>query len=235
MTSRVTSSRRSSARRATSCAVISSSTITTPAPIATATSSRRAVSRASSNSRAARRGAPVLLDGELVGRARHRLEVADLGAEEDPLHLRMAPGLQRRVGLGVERHERVEGRRRARRAAPARAARAAPSARPRAALGALRRCLERRPAAPAVVAVGGLPAVHVGDRELQLERERLPRAGARWTSSKRSPSVPNAASATPIVTSGPSTVSAIAASSFARIVTRATSQARQGGYRPRRR
>jgi hypothetical protein len=34
---------------------------------------------------------------------------------------------------------------------------------------------ELRPAAPAVVAVGGLPAVEVGHLELQLERERLAR------------------------------------------------------------
>ena len=53
------------------------------------------------------------------------------------------------------------------------------------------------------------------------------RSPARWTSSERSPSEPNAASATPIVTTGPMTVSTIAASSFARIVTCAPSQFRQ--------
>jgi hypothetical protein len=41
----------------------------------------------------------------------------------------------------------------------------------------LARAHELRPAAPAVVAVGGLPAVEVGDAELQLERQR-PRGGA---------------------------------------------------------
>src|SRR5215218_4792876 len=54
-------------------------------------------------------------------------------------------------------------------------------------------------------------------------------AFARWTSSNRSVSVPNADSATAIVTSGPSTVSAIAATNFARMVTGAPSQAGQGG------
>src|SRR5215203_448295 len=52
---------------------------------------------------------------------------------------------------------------------------------------------------------------------------------ARCTSSNRSPSVPNAVSATPIVTTGRSTVSTMAAISRARMVTRAPSQPRQGG------
>jgi hypothetical protein len=59
------------------------------------------------------------------------------------------------------------------------------------------------------------------------------RAPARCTSSERSSSDPNAASATPIVTTGPMTVSTIAASSLARIVTSAPSQPRQAGYGPR--
>src|SRR5215208_3066818 len=45
------------------------------------------------------------------------------------------------------------------------------------------------------------------------------RSPAAFTSSNRSPSVPKAASATPIVITGPSTVRAMATASFARIVT----------------
>ena len=89
------SSRRSSARRTTSCTVMSSSTITTPAPIATATSSRRALSRAASNSCGRRRGLAPLLGGERLRGARHRREVLELGAEQDPLRLGRVAGLQR--------------------------------------------------------------------------------------------------------------------------------------------
>src|SRR5215218_3820217 len=48
------------------------------------------------------------------------------------------------------------------------------------------------------------------------------------TSSKRSPSVANAATATAMVTTGPITVRAMATANFARIVTSAPCQPRQG-------
>jgi len=97
------------------------------------------------------RCAAVLLDCRCPGCARHRLEVADLGSEQDPAGLSLAPGLQRLERVGVERHERTESR---------------PE------LG------QQRSAATAVIAVGGLPAVHVGHGELQLECTRLTGAGA---------------------------------------------------------
>ena len=121
-------------------------------------------------------------------------------------------GLQRAIGDDVERHEGVEGGLQAREdRALARLGERHGAASGEQPPDVLRRALELRPAGAVVVAVGGLPAVDVGDRVLDLERERLARRSRAETSSKRSLSDWNAAKATAMVMTGPRMVITMAA------------------------
>ena len=161
--------------------------------------------------------------------ARHRLEVADLRAEEDPLDTPLLAGLERRSAttssaMNASKRATAGSARIARSRGSVSRRRAEASNRPTFCSSA------RTPAGcvPLSEPYAGLLVFDIGDRVLDLERERLA-PGEAETSSTRSLSDWKAAKATPTAMTGPRTVITMAAYSLARMVTRRVSSRRRSG------